>query len=365
MSHLYRICAAIHEWFEGLLVGWGVPADWAALVTAIGSWVVGLICCITVMMGAALVLVYFERKVSGALQARLGPMRVGPYGLFQTPLDALKLLQKEDIVPEGADRALHTLGPVVFFVVSLLAWLIFPWDDSVVIGKVIDANIGILYFAGVSGITVIAIIMGGWGSNNKWSMISAVRTAAQMISYEIPLLLALLCVVLTAESLSLHSIVSSQEGYGLLSWNIVKPWMWLPALIFVISMFAEVGRQPFDLPEAESELVAGFHTEYSGMKFALFFMGEYANILLISGILSILFLGGWLSPFGPADTVIPGVVWILGKAGLVVIFVMWVRWTVPRLRIDQLMNVAWKLLIPAGFLALAITAAVVALTPYA
>lgn len=357
---LRNLLSTIYEWLVSLLTGWGMSEDWATLFVEIGAWIAGVVIAIAVMMGAALVLVYLERKVSGWLQSRVGPLRVGPQGLFQTPMDAVKLLLKEDIVPQGADKILHTLGPVVFFVAALMAWLILPWDEDVVIGRLLDANIGVLYFVGVTGITVIAIIMGGWGSNNKWSLIGAVRGAAQIISYEIPMLLALLCIVLAAESLSFAAIVEGQKGAGLLSWNILKPWLWPALIIFVICMFAEVARQPFDLPEAESELVAGYHTEYSGMKFALYFLGEYANILLISLILSVMFLGGWLSPLGPADTLIPGVVWLFLKGGLVVVFVLWVRWTYPRLRIDQLMSFSWKVLVPAGFVALAITAGAVA-----
>ncbi len=365
MITLRSLFNSIREWTEGLLTGWGMPADWAFLTTEILVWVVGVVFAIAVMMIAALVLVYLERKVAGYIQARLGPMRVGPIGLFQTPMDAIKLLVKEDIVPEGADKILHTLGPVLFFAVSLMAWLVIPWDKDVVIGRIVDQNIGVLYLLGVSGITVIAILMGGWGSNNKWSLIGAVRAGAQMLSYEIPMLLALLCVVLVNESLALADIVQGQSGHGLLSWNILKPWLWLPALLFIIAMFAEVARQPFDLPEAESELVGGYHTEYTGMKFALFFLGEYANILLMSMVVSVLFLGGWTSPFGPADTFIPGIIWLFAKAGLLVFFVLWVRWTLPRLRPDQMMTFSWKFMVPAGFLALAITAGAVALLPFA
>lgn len=357
---LRNLLSTIYDWLVSLLTGWGMSEDWARLFVEVGAWIAGVVIAIAVMMGAALVLVYLERKVSGWLQSRVGPLRVGPQGLFQTPMDAVKLLLKEDIVPQGADKVLHTLGPVVFFVAALMAWVILPWDEDVVIGRLLDANIGVLYFVGVTGITVIAIIMGGWGSNNKWSLIGAVRGAAQMISYEIPMLLALLCIVLVAESLSFSAIVDGQKGAGLLSWNILKPWLWPALVIFVVCMFAEIARQPFDLPEAESELVAGYHTEYSGMKFALYFLGEYANILLISLIVSVMFLGGWLSPLGPADTFIPGVVWLFLKGGLVVVFVLWVRWTFPRLRIDQLMSFSWKVLVPAGFVALAITAGAVA-----
>lgn len=354
---LRSLLTLIHDWLVSLLTGWGMSAAWADLVVEVGAWIMGVVVVIAVMMGAALVLVYLERKVSGWLQSRVGPLRVGPQGIFQTPMDAVKLLQKEDIVPQGADKILHSLAPVVFFTASLMAWVIVPWDRDVIIGRVMDANIGVLYFVGITGITILSIIMGGWGSNNKWSLLGACRAAAQIISYEIPMLLAVLCVVLVAGSLSLGDIVGAQEGWGLLSWNVCKPWLWLPALIFIISMFAEVSRQPFDLPEAESELVAGYHTEYTGMKFALFFLGEYANILLLSIMVSVLFLGGWLSPLG--ESTIPGILWLFLKAGLLVFFVLWVRWTLPRMRIDQLMTLAWKLLIPAGFVALLVAAVAV------
>jgi NADH-quinone oxidoreductase subunit H len=351
---LHSICYAITKFLVDLLAGWGMPRDWASLLINILAWIVGVVVAITIMMVAALVLVYLERKVSGWIQSRVGPLRVGPQGLFQTPMDAVKLLQKEDIVPAGADKILHTLGPVLFFTASLLAWIVLPWDRDVVIGRVLDSNVGLLFFLGASGMAILGVLIGGWGSNNKWSLLGAFRAAGQIISYEIPMLLALLCVVLTAESLSLHGIVENQDGAGLLSWNICRPYLWLPTLIFIICMFAEVSRQPFDLPEAESELVAGYHTEYTGMKFALYFLGEYANVLLISLMVAVLFLGGWLSPFG--ETVIPGVLWLFAKAGLLVFFILWVRWTLPRMRIDQLMSLAWKLLTPAGFVALAIVA---------
>ncbi|MBP8953286.1 MAG: NADH-quinone oxidoreductase subunit NuoH [Armatimonadetes bacterium] len=362
MSLLRSILTAINEWLNGLLTSWGMPEDWARLLVEILAWCAGAVFAIAVMMFAALVLVYLERKVAGYIQARVGPTRVGPIGLFQTPMDAIKLLLKEDIVPIGADKILHAVAPVLFFTVSLMAWAVIPWDKDVVVGAVLDQNVGVLYLLGVSGITVIAMLMGGWGSNNKWSLIGAVRAGAQMLSYEIPLLLSLLCVVLVAESLSFGEIVNRQSG-GIIAWNIFRPWLWLPALLFIIAMFAEVARQPFDLPEAESELVAGYHTEYSGMKFALFFLGEYANILLISVVVAVVFLGGWLSPFGPGDTIIPGIVWLFAKAALLIFFVLWVRWTLPRMRPDQMMSLSWKFMVPAGFVALAITTACVALIP--
>jgi NADH-quinone oxidoreductase subunit H len=224
-----------------------------------------------------------------------------------------------------------------------------------------DASIGLLFMASVGSLALVGIVIGGWGSNNKWSLLGAIRSAAQMVSYEIPMLLALLCVVLSAETLSMAGIVDSQRG-GLTAWNFARPWMWLPLVLFLVSGIAEINRTPFDIPEAESELVSGFHTEYSGMKFALFFLAEYGNLLLIALMFAVLFLGGWLSPLGYPDPLhLPGIIWLLGKSLVVVLIAMWVRWTLPRLRVDQLMGLAWKLMIPAGFIALGVMCAVIML----
>lgn len=351
---LQNLGEILRAWLLGVFAGWGMSGDWASLTVSILAWIVGAIWSIMVIMLAALVFIYGERKVAGYIQARLGPTRCGPAGIFQSFPDALKLLLKEDIIPRDADKVLHTLGPATFLIASALAFAVIPWDLGKTTAGVMDANIGLLYAAAVSSLAMAGIIMGGWGSNNKWSLLGAIRGAAQMVSYEVPLLLALLCIVMQAQTLSMAGIIENQHG-GLPSWNIVRPWMWLPMLIFVISSVAEINRTPFDLPEAESELVSGYHTEYTGMKFALYFLGEYGNVYLVSLIFTVLFLGGWQSPFGNPDPIgIPGVVWLLGKALGFVFLLMWVRWTLPRLRVDQLMGLSWKLLIPAGFLALAI-----------
>ena len=352
---------------EKLLTGWGLPVEWSRLVAEMFAWAVGCAWGIIAIMLAALVFIYLERKVAGYIQSRLGPTRCGPIGLLQSFADALKLLLKEDIIPAEADRLLHFLGPVVFFIAGTLAYLVIPWDEGRNTAAIMDTNIGVLFVTAVGSLTLLGIVMGGWGSNNKWSLLGAVRGAAQMVSYEVPMLLALLCIVMQAQTLSLSGIVANQHG-GLFSWNIAHPWLWLPMILFVISGIAEVNRIPFDIPEAESELVSGYHTEYSGMKFALFFLGEYGNTFLVAIMFSVLFMGGWQSPFGNPDPLIiagipllriPGILWLLGKALLFVIFMMWVRWTLPRLRVDQLMGMAWKLLIPAGFISLAVTAAVI------
>ncbi len=327
------------------------------IVVDVLAWCVAAAAIIALALLIVLILVYLERKVSGYIQTRLGPMRVGPIGIFQTAMDALKLLIKEDIVPRGADKILHTLGPIVFFTVAMLSYVVIPWDAKATVAKYVDLNIGILFVTAVGSVGIIGIIMAGWGSNNKWSLLGAIRSAAQMISYEVPMLLAIICVVMQAESMSLAQIVTGQQGAYLIGWYCWKPWLWLPLIMFFIAATAEVGRVPFDIPEAESELVAGYHTEYSGMKFGLFFLAEFGNVFLVGLIGATLFFGGWLSPLGQPDPLhIPGFFWLMAKAFAIVIFLMWVRWTLPRLRVDQLMSLAWKLLIPAGFLAIFITA---------
>lgn len=356
---LEKIGTAAKDWLLGLLTGWGMPAEWARLIVEVLTWALGAAWALIVIMFAALVFIYLERKVAGYIQSRLGPTRCGPVGLLQSFADALKLLLKEDIIPREADKLLHLLGPVVFLIASALAYIVIPWDEGKTIAGQMDVNIGLLFAAAVSSLALVGIIMGGWGSNNKWSLLGAIRGAAQIVSYEVPLLLALLCVVLQTQTLSLAGIVESQRG-GLGAWNIMRPWLWLPLILFVICSIAEVNRTPFDLPEAESELVAGYHTEYTGMKFALYFLGEYGNVYLIAIIFTVLFLGGWQSPFGNPDPLgLPGIIWLLGKAFVYVLILMWIRWTLPRLRVDQLMTLSWKLLTPAGFIALAIVTAVI------
>lgn len=360
MSYISQIGDILKTFIEDLAIRIGLPEGVAKLIAEIFAWGVGAVWVLVFIMLAALVLIYLERKVSGYIQSRLGPTRCGPIGLLQTPADALKLLLKEDITPAEADRILHVMGPIGFFIVGVVAYAVIPWDEGATIAGRMDLSIGVLFVLSMSSLAVIGILMGGWGSNNKWSLLGAVRGAAQMVSYEVPLLLSVLCIVMQAETMSLNGIVGTQEG-GILAWNFWRPWMWLPMLLFAITAIAEVNRTPFDLPEAESELVSGYHTEYTGMKFGLFFLGEYGNVYLISLVFAVLFLGGWHSPFGyPDPLMLPGIVWLLGKGLLFVLFMMWVRWTLPRLRVDQLMALSWKLLLPLGFVALAIMAAAIA-----
>ncbi|MBE3576689.1 MAG: NADH-quinone oxidoreductase subunit NuoH [Limnochordales bacterium] len=281
-------------------------------------------------------LIWLERKLGGHIQNRLGPVYTGPFGLLQTVADALKVLVKEDIIPAAADRWVFMAAPLVAFVPSVMIWLVVPFAPGV---QARDLNIGTLYVAAMTGCTVPALLMAGWSSGNKWSLLGAFRAGAQLVSYEVPLILATLAVVMLAGSLSLNDIIRAQQES---TWFIfLQP---LGFVVYLISAIAELNRTPFDLPEAESELVAGFNTEYSGFRFAIFFLTEYANLLGSSAIAATLFLGGWSGPF------LPPFVWFLLKTYLFVFLAMWIRFTLPRLRVDQLMNLSWKFLLPVALI---------------
>lgn len=289
-------------------------------------------------------LVWMERKVSAHIQSRLGPMRVGFHGALQTIADGVKLFLKEDLIPREADRWVHRLAPLVVVVPTIMAFAIVPFGSRLV---PVDLNIGILYFLSVSSLGVVGIIMAGWGSNNKYTLLGGLRSAAQIVSYEIPRALSILPVVMLAGSLQMSVIVSAQElkWFGFLpKWFIfyfpVGP---IAFLIFLTASIAECNRTPFDLPEAESELVAGFSTEYSGLKFAFFFLAEFANMFLGCAIATALFLGGGSGP------VLPSTFWFLVKTLFLVFLFMLIRWTVPRLRVDRLMTFNWKVLLPWCF----------------
>ncbi len=293
-----------------------------------------------------LVLVLAERKVAARFQNRTGPMRVGPWGTLQTLADGVKLIFKEDFIPPQGDKVLFLLAPYVIFACSFAVFAAIPFGDGIPIPG--DFNIGIFYIMAISSVIVMGVIMAGWSSNSKWSLLGSLRSAAQIVSYEIPLGLSILTVVMLVESLSMSKIVDTQSG-GIFTWLIFRsPFTFIAFFIFFISSIAEVNRTPFDLPEAESEIVAGFHTEYSGMRFALFFIAEYANMFAVSAIGVTLFLGGW-------QGVLPGFDFLGGFPGFViktlglVFLMMWLRWTLPRLRVDQLMNLCWKYFIPISF----------------
>jgi NADH-quinone oxidoreductase subunit H len=297
----------------------------------------------------ALFAVWWERKVSAHMQDRLGPMRTGGWhGWAQTIADILKLIQKEDIIPSAADRLLFSLAPFVVFVGSYAAYAAIPLSAAYVGAEI---NLGLFYVIAVSSIVVIGLLMAGWASNNKWSLFGAMRSAAQIVSYEIPIALALLAVVMVTGTFDLQEINRAQSGSPL-NWFVFQkfPLLLIAGLIYFVASLAEVNRTPFDIPEAESELVAGYHTEYAGMKFALFFLAEYANMFAVSVIAATVFFGGWNSPFGEfLSGPLWGAFWLISKGLFFVFLQMWLRWTLPRLRVDQLMYVGWKVLIPFSF----------------
>ena len=289
-----------------------------------------------------------ERRVIGFMQLRKGPNVVGPFGLFQPFADALKLIAKETILPAGADKVVFMIAPMLTFVLAIIAWAVVPFGEGLVIA---DINVGILYLFAISSLGVYGVIMAGWASNSKYAFLGALRSAAQMVSYEVSMGLVIITVLLCVGSLNLSAIIEAQRGM----------WFALPLfpmfIVFFISTLAETNRAPFDLPEGESELVAGYFVEYSSMSFALFFLGEYANMILMSAMTTVLFLGGWLPPFDMAPfTWIPGPIWFILKICLVLFVFLWVRATTPRYRYDQLMRLGWKIFLPFSLIWVVLTA---------
>jgi NADH-quinone oxidoreductase subunit H len=315
-------------------------------VWPIAKFVVLPLVIILPMLLAVAYLTYAERKVIGAMQMRKGPNTVGPLGLLQPLADGLKLMSKELIIPTGANKTLFILAPVTTFTLAMVGWAVIPFDAGLVLA---DINVGILYLLAISSLGVYGIIIAGWASNSQYAFLGAIRSAAQMVSYEVSIGLVIITVLLCAGSLNLSEIVLSQQN----TWYIFP--LFPMFIIFVISILAETNRHPFDLPEAEAELVAGYNVEYSSMTFAMFFLGEYANMILMSAICSILFLGGWLAPFG--WDFIPGFVWFALKIAFVLFIFIWARATLPRYRYDQLMRLGWKVFLPISLAAVMIVAA--------
>jgi NADH-quinone oxidoreductase subunit H len=316
--------------------------------TLIIEMVIVGVCAIGLFAALGLVLVIMERKVAAWIQIRLGPNRVGPKGMFQSLADTVKLLVKEGMTPDGADKLLFNVAPFIAMIVAmlLLAPIAFAKDF-----QMWDLNIGVLYVSAISSISVIGILMAGWASNNKYSLLGAMRSGAQIVSYELSAGLAILTIVVLTGSLRLSDIIHAQAD----GWWIFKGHLpvWIAFIIFIIAVTAETNRAPFDLAEAESELTAGFHTEYSGMKFALFFLAEYINVFIVCAIGATLFLGGWMpfhighwESFNHVMDYIPSSIWFFGKTFFLIFLIMWFRWTFPRLRIDQLLNLEWKYLLP-------------------
>jgi NADH-quinone oxidoreductase subunit H len=349
-----NIADSIHNWLTLTLT--------PTLAIIIEMVIVG-VCVITLFSILGLVLVLMERKVSAWMQIRLGPNRVGPKGMFQSLADTIKLLVKEGLTPAGADKFLFNLAPILALIVAMLlmAPLAFAKDF-----QMWDLNIGVLYVSAISSVSVISILMAGWSSNNKYSLMGAMRSGAQIVSYELSAGFSILSVVVLAGSLNLNVIIQSQaDGWWIFKGHIP---VIISFIIFIIAVTAETNRAPFDLAEAESELTAGFHTEYSGMKFALFFLAEYVNVFIVCAIGATLFLGGWMpfhighwQGFNHIMDFIPSSIWFFGKTFFLIFLIMWFRWTFPRLRIDQLLNLEWKYLLPISlFNILLVTAMAIA-----
>ena len=295
-------------------------------------------------------LTYFERKVIGAMQLRRGPNVVGPFGLLQPMADGLKLFMKETIIPSGANRVVFMIAPMLTFILALVAWAVIPFSESMVLA---DINVGILYLFAISSLGVYGILMAGWASNSRYAFLGAIRSAAQMVSYEVSMGFIIITVLLCVGSLNLSDIVLAQKDM----WFIIP--LFPMAVIFFISTLAETNRHPFDMPEAEAELVAGYNVEYSAMGFALFFLGEYANMILMAAMTSILFLGGWLPPFDMLPfTLVPGPIWLAAKIAFCLFIFLWVRATFPRYRYDQLMRLGWKVFLPLSLAGVVIVAGV-------
>jgi len=316
------------------------------------AWIVIKIVAIVIpIMLSVAYLTYFERKVIGAMQQRRGPNVVGPFGLLQPIADGLKLFLKETIIPSSANRGVFLLAPCVTFILALVAWAVIPFDEQMVLA---DINVGILYLFAISSLGVYGILMAGWASNSRYAFLGAMRSAAQMVSYEVSMGFIIITVLMCVGSLNLSDIVLAQKGnYGMLNWYVFP--LFPMFVIFFISTLAETNRHPFDLPEAEAELVAGYNVEYSAMTFALFFLGEYANMILMSAMTSVLFLGGWLPPVDVAPfNWVPGPLWLAAKIAFCLFIFLWVRATFPRYRYDQLMRLGWKVFLPISLAAVAI-----------
>lgn len=310
------------------------------------------------LLAYALLAILGELKISAFIQERLGPMRTGPWGIIQPIAEVVKLIQKEDITPDAANKPLFNLAPFIMFAAAYAGFAVIPFSSHFVPSGI---NLGLFFVFAVGSLAVIGLLMGGWASNNKYSLLGGLRSVAQIVSYEIPAAMAILTIAMLAQSFDMQTIVKQQEGWF---WNwyifagfngsalqiLFIPFSLILALIYLIASLAETNRTPFDIPEGESEIVAGYHTEYSGMKFAMFFFAEYANMFIVSALMTIMFFGGWNSPFGDfMSGPIWGVFWFVTKAFFFVFIQIWLRWTLPRLRVDQLMFMSWKVLLPFSF----------------
>ncbi len=344
MNYIYAPAELITRLHDGLLQ----LTVWAGLPLVLGEVFGTALVMLGLFAGCAvvvMVLVYAERKIAGHMQARLGPMRVGWHGVLQVVADTIKLLLKETLIPGRAERGLYRAAPYVVFLSGFLALIALPLDRDLV---PLRLNLGLIYLLAAGTPGVIGILMAGWSSGNKYSLLGGMRSAAQMISYEVPLLLSILGVVMIAQTLDLPTLVEAQR----VPYIVLQP---LAFLIFLVAAVAETNRNPFDIPEAESELTAGFHTEYGGIRFAYFFLSEYVHMFVLSALGATLFLGGWRGPL------LPGWLWLLVKTGAILFVFFWFRWTFPRLRADQLMDLGWKVLLPLAFINILVTGLILVL----
>jgi NADH-quinone oxidoreductase subunit H len=324
----------IGQWLRNLLAGGGLSPGLVSLIVA----VIGVVVLCTFTLVVAIFLVWVERKVVARFQDRLGPNRLGPFGLVQPFADIIKLLIKEDITPEGADKFIYNLAPIIALATVLLLWAVIPLSPYLV-GS--DLNVAVLYIVAIGAISTLGIIMAGWASNNKYAMLGAFRTVAQMVSYEVPMVIVLLIPVMLARSMGIQDIAKAQTPF----WNWYIFLAPVAAIIFLITSIAEIGRAPFDLNEAESEIVAGFHIEYSGMKFGMFYAGELLHALTIGALFATLFLGGWRGPFVEQWPFL-GIIYLFIKAFFIYFVIMWIKYSLPRIRIDHMLNFNWKFLTP-------------------
>ena len=363
MSTLLQPFVSLGNWLWGILaavVVWIVGHEYAPTVLYVIKILLLILCIMVPLLLSVAYLTLWERKLIGWIQVRIGPNRVGPLGLLQPIADGLKLLVKEIVVPTGANKFLFVLAPVMAIMPAMAAWAVVPFGPELVLA---DIDAGLLYVMAITSIGVYGIIIAGWASNSKYAFLGAMRSAAQIVAYEIAMGFALVCVLMVSQSLNLTDIVAGQErgyfahkGLNFLSWN------WLPLfpmfLVYFISGIAETNRAPFDVAEGESEIVAGFHVEYSGMTFAIFFLGEYANMILVSTLATVMFLGGWLAPIdAPLFNAIPPFVWLVLKVGFLLFCFLWFRATFPRYRYDQIMRLGWKVFIPLTIVWLVLVAA--------
>ena len=340
---------------------WGMTHDWAWFVAT----VCGILLIALPLMLAVAMIIYVDRKIWAAMALRRGPNVVGPWGLLQSFADGLKVFLQETIIPSASNKGLFLIAPIITFTVALMAWAVIPFNSGAVLA---DINVGLLYVLAISSLGVYDVVIAGWASNSKYPFFSAMRAAAQMISYEVSIGFILICVVLWAGSFNLNAIVEAQRGHGLgivngFFFNLLLFPMWV---VFLISSMAETARTPFDLTEAESELVAGYQTEYSSMSFALYWLGEYANVLLMCALNAVLFFGGWLPPLDIGFLyLIPGWIWLFGKIFVFFFIFSWVKATVPRYRYDQLMRLGWKVFLPLSLAFVVLVSGYLMLTRFA